>query len=330
MHTASGAMIDRMNDNRNLPDHSTSGAAGAPFDRAVLRERRRRIASAATVADFLLTRIADDLAERLEIVQRDFPLTANVGAHHGVLSRRLRAVASVGLMIDVEPVTELLALCDGPRVAADEEALPFATASLDLVVSGLALHLVNDLPGTLVQIRRALKPDGLLLAGLLGGSTLVELGEAWLIAEEEVTGGASPRVSPAIEVRDLGGLLQRAGFALPVVDSETITVAYASPLALMRDLKAMGASNVLAARRRVPVRRDVLARACEVYAERHTRADGKITATFEVLTVTAWAPDPSQQKPLKPGSAAMRLADALGTTEHRTGDAASRPSTREK
>lgn len=286
-----------------------------PFDRALLMARRRRHAGSARDVAFLLERVAEDLAERLEIVQREFPVAANVGAHHGAASRRLRQVASVGTMVDVEPVAELLAQCEGPSVLADEEALPFADASLDLVVSALALHHVNDLPGTLVQIRRALKPDGLFLAGLLGGATLSELGEAWLIAESEITGGASPRVSPSIEVRDLGGLLQRAGFALPVVDSETIRVAYSSPIALMREIKAMGASNVLNARRRVPVRRDVLFRAAEIYAERHARADGKVIATFEVLSVTAWAPDPSQQKPLQPGSAKMRLADALGTTE---------------
>lgn len=310
-------MIDRTNEPRNRRDAAADAddISRRPFDRALLMSRRRRLAANAGAADFLLARAADDLAERLEIVKRTFPLAANIGAHHGLVGRRLRQVASVGLMIDVEPVAELLAQCDGPRVAADEEALPFADASLDLAVSAMALHLVNDLPGTFAQIRRALKPDGLFMAALLGGATLGELGAAWLIAEEEITGGASPRVAPSIEVRDLGGLLQRAGFALPVVDSETIKVAYASPLALMRDVKAMGASNVLNARRRVPVRRDVLARACQLYGERHARADGRVMATFEVLTVTAWAPDPSQQKPLQPGSAAMRLADALGVEE---------------
>lgn len=293
----------------------------APFDRAVLQRRRRRAAARAGEHDFLLERVAEDLADRLALIKRAFPLAANVGAHHGVLSRRLRQVPSVGTMIDVEPVAELLAACDGPRILADEEALPFGEASLDLVVSGLSLQHVNDLPGTLVQIRRSLKPDGLLLASLLGGSTLVELGAAWLAAESEVTGGASPRVAPAIDLRDLGSLLQRAGFALPVVDSDVVQVAYASPLALMRDIKAMGASNALAARRRVPTRRAVLARAAQIYEERHARADGRILATFEILTVTAWAPDPSQQKPLRPGSAAMRLADALGTREHAAGEA---------
>ncbi|MFN3868255.1 MAG: methyltransferase domain-containing protein [Hyphomicrobiaceae bacterium] len=298
-----------------VPLSSAADDAARPFDRALLHRRRSRVAGQASSADFLLHRVADDLADRLEIVQRTFPLAANIGAHHGVLSRRLRQVSSVGVMCDVEPVAELLAQCDGPRLQADEEALPFAAGSLDLAVSALSLHLVNDLPGTLIQIRRALKPDGLFMAALLGGATLGELGQAWLTAEAEMTGGASPRVSPSIEVRELGGLLQRAGFALPVVDSETITVAYATPLALMRDVKAMGASNFLNARRRAPVRRDVLVRTCEIYAERFARADGKVIATFEVLSATAWAPDASQQKPLQPGSAQMRLADALGVKE---------------
>lgn len=292
----------------------------APFDRALLSHRRSRAAPAASDHDFLLARVADDLADRLELVKRSFALAANIGAHHGLLSRKLRQLPSVGVMIDIEPVGALLAACDGPRVAADEEALPFADASLDLVVSGLSLHHVNDLPGVLVQLRRALKPDGLLLASLLGGATLAELGEAWLVAEEEITGGVSPRIAPSIDLRDLGGLLQRAGFALPVVDSERLRVGYASPLHLMRDIKAMGASNALVARRRTPTRRDVLARACQIYQERYARPDGRIEATFEILTLTAWAPDPSQQRPLKPGSAAMRLADALGTNELKAGD----------
>ena len=294
---------------------SEAGGSAAPFDRGLLRERRRRVAATAENYDFLLARVAEDLADRLSLIKRRFAAAANLGAHHGLLSRRLRQVANVGLMVDVEPVPELLAACDGPSVMADEEFLPFADASLDLVVSGLALQHVNDLPGTLAQIRRALKPDGLFLASLLGGATLAELGAAWLAADAEMTGGASPRIAPAIDLRDLGSLLQRAGFALPVVDSDIVEVAYSSPLALMRDVKAMGASNVLNARSRRMTRRDALARAAQIYEERHAREDGRVVATFEILTVTAWAPDPSQQQPLKPGSAAMRLADALGTSE---------------
>lgn len=291
-----------------------------PFDRALLRMRRQRRANVASAHDFLLSRVADDLAGRLQIVSRTFPVAACIGAHHGLLSRHLRTLDNVGMMIDVEPAPALLAMCDGPAIAADEELLPFAEASLDLVVSGLALHFVNDLPGTLVQIRRALKPDGLLLASLLGGDTLHELGHAWLLAEDEILGGASPRVAPSIELRELGGLLQRAGFALPVVDSDVVTVAYATPLALMQEIRAMGASNALVARLKRPTGRRLLARACEIYAERYARHDGRVTATFEILTLTAWAPDPSQQQPLKPGSAKMRLADALGVAETPAGD----------
>lgn len=287
------------------------------FDRALLRRRRNRAAAGASGHDFLLERVADDIAERLALVKRRFPLALNLGAHHGLLSRRIAGTSGIERIIDADTVEALLARCPGLKVIADEEALPFADASLDLVVSGLSLHLVNDLPGALVQVRRALKPDGLLLAALLGGETLKELRQAWLAAEAEVTGGASPRVAPFADVRDLGALLQRAGFALPVVDSETVTVTYASPLALMLELKAMGASNPLVARRRSPVTRGLLARAADIYRERFALADGRVRATFEILTLTAWAPDESQPKPLQPGSARARLADALGVAERK-------------
>ena len=268
--------------------------------------------------DFLLRRVADDLAERLEIVQRTFPMTACLGALHGVLGRRIQALPAVGTVITVESCPRMLAMCEAPRVLASEEALPFAEASLDLAVSALTLQLVNDLPGALVQIRRALKPDGLFLASLLGGETLKELRESWLIAESEIEGGASPRVAPFADVRDLGALLQRAGFALPVADSERVTVTYASPLALMREIKAMGASNMLTARRRKPVSRRLLFRAAEVYSEKFARSGGRVPATFEIITLTAWVPHESQQKPLPPGSARTRLADALGVKEEKT------------
>ncbi len=210
------------------------------FDRALLARRRRRVAGLATHHDFLLRRVADDLAERLAIVRRSFPLAANIGAHHGLVSRAIRGVAGVENIIELDATVELLREAPGLRVVADEEALPFADASLDLVVSGLSLQLVNDLPGALVQIRRALRPDGLLLASLLGGTTLKELREAWIAAEAEISGGASPRIAPFADVRDMGTLLQRAGFALPVVDSETLTVTYADPLALMQETQGDG------------------------------------------------------------------------------------------
>jgi NADH dehydrogenase [ubiquinone] 1 alpha subcomplex assembly factor 5 len=292
------------------------------FDRSLLVRRRDRVAADAAGHDFLLARVAEDFAERLAAVHRRFPVVLNVGAYHGLIDRRLRRLAGVEMVIDAEAAPRLLAQCQGSRVRADEEALPFRDQSLDLVVSGLALQLVNDLPGVLVQIRRALKPDGLLLAALLGGNTLFELRTAFLAAEEEMEGGASPRVAPFADVQDLGALLQRAKFALPVVDADTVVATYADALAVMREVRAMGAANPLRARRRTPLRRATLARALEIYRQRYGLPDGRVPATFEILTLTGWAPHESQQKPLQPGTATLRLADALGTAEHPAGDAA--------
>jgi NADH dehydrogenase [ubiquinone] 1 alpha subcomplex assembly factor 5 len=289
------------------------------FDRRLLVRRRDRAAAQAGECDFLLQRVADDLVERLGVVRRQFPVVLNLGSHHGLLGRRIRALPGVSLVIDADLSLRLVAQCPGPRLVADEEFLPFRDASLDLVVSGLSLQLVNDLPGALLQIRRALKPDGLLLAALLGGQSLYELRHAFLLAEDEVQGGASPRVAPFADSRDLGGLLQRAGFALPVADSDIVAVTYASPLRLMQELKAMGASNMLAARRRRFMTRRTLTRAAEIYVEQFGRPDGRVPATFEIITLTGWAPHESQQQPLRPGSARMRLADALGAKEISTG-----------
>ena len=188
------------------------------------------------------------------------------------------------------------------------------------MVSALALQAVNDLPGVLVQIRRALKPDGLFMAALFGGDTLSELRQSFAQAEAEIEGGASPRVAPFADVRAMGALLQRAGFALPVTDTERVTVRYASPLAWLRDLRRMGATNPLAERRRVPLRRATLLRAMEIYGERFADPDGKVRATFEIVWVSGWAPDASQQQPLRPGSAKTRLADALGAVEVGAGE----------
>ena len=297
------------------PDHDI-------FDRALLVRRRDRVAAGARDHEFLLERVADDMVERLTAVQRRFPVALNLGAYHGLVGRRLRQVPGIEMVVDAEPSARLLTQCGGPRVRASEEALPFRDQSLDLVVSGLALHLVNDLPGALVQIRRALKPDGLFLATLLGGSTLSELRTALLAAEEELEGGASPRVAPFADVQDLGALLQRARFALPVVDADTLTVTYADPLALMHELRAMGAANALRARRRTPLRRATLMLALALYQKRFGLPNGRVPATFEIITLTAWAPHESQQQPLQPGTAKMRLADALGTVEQPAGDAA--------
>lgn len=298
------------------------------FDRAVLRQRRERALRSDHVAGFLLDAVADDLSMRLGAVMREFPVAVDLTGIGGVLASRLLETGKIEQLISTELTPRLAgAIARHPggkhaRVVADDEALPFAHESLDLVVSGLALQWVNDLPGTLIQIRRALRPDGLFLAAIVGGSTLNELRSAFLMAEAEIVGGAAPHVAPAADVRDLGGLLQRAGFALPVVDSDLLTVRYASPLELMRDLRAMGATNVLSARSRAPLRRDVLERVLEIYAHDHADPDGRIRATFEIVSLSGWAPHESQQKPLRPGSARMRLADALGTDEHSAGEKA--------
>lgn len=292
------------------------------FDRRLLASRRDRAAHVAGAHDFLLRRVAEDFAERLGAVNRHFASVLDLGAHHGVIGRRLRGLPGVAEVISMERAPRLLEQCGVPRVLADEELLPFREGALDLVVSGLSLQHVNDLPGTLLQVRRALKPDGLLLAAVLGGGTLAELREAFLLAETELEGGASPRVGPFADVRDYGGLLQRAGFALPVVDTDIVRVTYASPLDLMRDLRGMGAGNALVARRRGPMRRETLMRACTIYHERHALQDGRVRATFEIITLTGWAPHASQQQALRPGSARMRLADALGTRGANAGERA--------
>jgi SAM-dependent methyltransferase len=285
------------------------------FDRPLLRARRRR-AAALGPADFLLARVTEELKERLEGVLRHFDLAADLGTPGDQLRRALALSGKVGRTIAVDPLAAATSL----SIAADEEALPFRDGSLDLVVSALALHFVNDLPGTLVQIRRALKPDGLFLAAMLGGETLTEMRRAFAEAELELEGGISPRVAPFPDLRDLGALLQRAGFALPVADVERLTVRYATVFALMHDLRRMGATNALIERRRVPLRRATLMRMAEIYTQRFADADGRLRATFEIVWLSGWAPDPSQQKPLQPGSAKMRLADALGTKEFPAGD----------
>ncbi len=290
------------------------------FDRPLLRQRRQRIAPHIADCDFLLRRLADDFCDRLSLIKREFPVAVNLGAHHGGLSRALRQLHQLGVMIDVDAVPAMLGQCDGPCVLADEELLPFADGALDLVVSGLALHFVNDLPGSLAQVCRALKPDGLFLAGLLGGQTLHELRDAFMSAELECEGGASPRVAPFADLRDLGALMQRAGFALPVVDSDSVEVSYATPFALMSELRAMGASNVLKARHRAPLRRATLMRAAQIYMQRYGLPGGRIKATFEIVTLTGWAPHEDQQQPLRPGSAKTRLADALGVNEISAGE----------
>jgi SAM-dependent methyltransferase len=290
------------------------------FDRRLLRSRQRR-ARTLGPETFLIDKVAAELGERLAIVLRHFDRAVDLGTPTGSVRRVLAQSDKIGVIIAAESDAAELDTT-APRVAADEEALPFADASLDLVVSALALQFVNDLPGTLIQIRRALKPDGLLLAALVGGESLTELRESFAAAESEIEGGISPRVAPFAELRELGALLQRAGFALPVVDSDRLTVRYESVFSLMRDLRCMGATNVLTERRRMPLRRATLQRMGEIYAERFADSDGRLRATFEIIWLSGWAPHDSQQKPLKPGSAGRRLADALGTRKISTGEKA--------
>ncbi len=291
------------------------------FDRALIRRRHRR-AAVLGPATFLLDRVADDVADRLAAVLRRFDLALDLGTPGEAVRTALAGLGTVGTIVRASAAPD-----DGKKrpekfVAADEEALPFGDGAFDLVVSALALQFVNDLPGVLIQIRRALKPDGLFLAALFGGETLTELRQAFAAAESEMDGGASPRVAPFADLRELGALLQRAGFALPVTDVDRVGVRYDSVLGLMRDLRRMGATNALTARRRAPLKRATLARMAEIYTQLFADADGRVRATFEIVWLSGWAPHPDQQQPLRPGSAKARLADALGTREISTGEKA--------
>jgi len=293
------------------------------FDRRAVRRRRDRAAAAFGAHDFLFREIADRLCERLEDVRRGFPAALDLGSHGGVLAATLAGRGGIERLVEADLSPVMAARGTGPlRLAADEEALPFADASFDLALSCLSLHWVNDLPGALVQIRRALKPDGLFLAAMLGTGTLDELRGAWIEAESAEEGGVSPRVSPFADLSDAAALLQRAGFALPVADADTITVTWPDPFALMRELRGMGETNAAEGRRRTPSRRGTLAAAAAAYAERHADADGRIPATFRVLYLSGWAPAADQPKPLRPGSAQARLADALDAEERPAGDKA--------
>jgi len=300
------------------------------FDRELLALRRGRFAASIAEHDFLLRRAAEDIEMRLGAVLREFPNALNLGSHHGVLGEVLHRDTRITHVYNADVCLALARQCDGARLVCDEEALPFKSSSLDLVVSALSLHLLNDIPGALIQIRRALKADGLFLGAVLGGRTLYELREALAVAEEEIDGGVSPRVAPFAEVRDYGALLQRAGFALPVTDADVVAVTYATPLDLMRDIRGMGASNALQARRRRPLKRSILLRACEIYTQRFPASGGRVTATFEIIHLTGWTPDASQPKPLQPGSARKRLADALDTQELSAGQKADPLDSQEK
>jgi len=296
--------------------------SAAPFDRVLLRRRRDRAVAQWPTHDFLVREAAERLVERLDDIKRQFPMALDLGCHGGEIGAMLKGRGGIKTLIETDLSPSMVALTRKGQaggapgltrqaLVADEEALPFANENFDLVLSCLSLHWVNDLPGALAQIRHCLKPDGVFLATFLGGETLNELREAWIEAETVEEGGASPRVSPFVDIRDAGALLQRAGFALPVVDSDTLTVSYESAFNLMAELRGMGETNVLNNRRRTPTRRATVMRAAEIYGQRFKTPDGRLPATFQILTMTAWAPDPGQQQPLAPGSAKQDLATAL-------------------
>lgn len=301
------------------------------FDRAAVRHHRERAAAGFSGYDFLVREVAERLADRLEDVKRSFPLTLDLGCHDGTLASLVGARGGIETLVQSDLSFAMAQRAqktaaenaNGPKhcpaLVADEEMQPFAEGTFDLVMSSMGLHWANDLPGALLQANLALKPDGLFLGAILGGDTLHELRQSLLMAESELEGGAGPRVSPFAQLQDAAGLLQRAGFALPVADVDTITVDYANPLKLMDDLRGMGQSNAVLGRRNTLSRRETLMHAAQIYEEEFGNEEGVIPATFQVIFLTAWRPAANQPQPLRPGAAEHRLADALGTQEVKTG-----------
>lgn len=293
--------------------NDTPGDGHIVVDRALLRRRLARAALRPQPgAWFLRDHVVAECLDRLALVNRSFARAVDISGWTPDLSTRL---LQNGIAARVARLSPLVAL-DRPDAVIDDEIPPLGPAASDLVVSALGLQFVNDLPGVFAQIRGGLRADGLFLAAVVGGDTLHELRDVLAEAELEICGGVSPRILPFADIRDYGGLLQRAGFALPVTDRDRLTVRYPAMDGLMADLRAMGATNVLVERSRRPTPRRVFDRAGELYRRRHSDADGRIRATFEIVWLSGWAPHPDQQQPLKPGSARARLADALGTTEH--------------
>ena len=295
------------------------------FDRTLVRRHRDRAAPGLEAHDFLFRHTAEAIGGRLADVSRQFPRVLDLGCHGGEVASVLQGRGDIEELVQCDLSTAMARRAAGsghPTVVADEEFLPFAGSSFDLVISNLSLHWVNDLPGALIQIRRALKPDGLFLGAMLGEGTLAELRESLMAAEIEIAGGVSPRLSPFADLRDAAGLLQRAGFALPVADLEPVAVSYENAFRLFADLRGMGEANATLARNPAPPPRALWPETARRYADGFAGADGRIPATFRVIHLLGWSPHENQPKPLRPGSASSRLADALGTEERSAGDKA--------
>jgi NADH dehydrogenase [ubiquinone] 1 alpha subcomplex assembly factor 5 len=281
------------------------------FNRQLVRRHRDRASIQLSQSDFLLREIADRLADRLQDVRRQFPLALNLGAATGIIAPYLAQGARIGQLVQSDTSPAMIAQAQGLRLAADDEMLPFADNSFDLVIGSGSLHWINDLPGSLIQINRILKPDGMFLATLPGGDTLKELRQSFEQAEMSASGGVSPRISPFIDIRDAGSLLQRAGFSLPVIDSETLTVSYEHPLKLLRDLRQMGETNALHHSHKGFTPCSLVMGMADYYLRHFSGADGRIPASFELVTLTAWKPHASQQQPAKRGSGNVPMHQAF-------------------
>ncbi len=283
------------------------------FDRQLLQKRRQRALKQAslTKCDYLLNYVIEDIIDRISIIKRVFPLALNYGCHTNQLSQSLAKLDQVGSIISTDSLLKITQTLPSPRVVADEEFFPFVNSSFDLIISPLNLQWINDLPGTLTQIFKGLKPDGVFIGATLGQKSLWELRHCLLQAEEELLGGASPRVAPFADIKDLGHLLQRAGFTLPVTDRDVLKVTYPTTTQLMHEIRQMGAANNLINRSKKTVQRALFQRVEELYHQHFAQQPGKITATFEVIYLSGWAPHPEQQKPLRPGSAKVSLTDVF-------------------
>ena len=296
------------------------------FDRNQLARRRARAGTSYQTVDFLKRRVAEDIEDRISLTKRQFDVGVELGAGH--FSMRNMLAAHCQTLLETDPSPAIAAALQPPALCVNEEWLPFREASVDLFVSALSLHWVNDLPGTLIQIRRALKPDGYFVGAMPGGASLNELRQVLLQAEAEMTGGAEMRVSPFADALDLSQLLQRAGFTLPVSDRDRLTLRYDNLFGLLRDLQASGETHAPFAKGRRPLSNRILMRAAELYQEQFSDPDGRIRATVDILWMTGWAPHPDQPKPKRPGSATVRLADALGVTEQSAGETTGLPKQR--